>query len=46
MAQQLGLGMEEQGARGLSAVYATFERSEPYSGALFEGFTSLRVLTY
>ena len=30
----------------LSTVYAHYERSEPFSFDLFEGFGSLRVLTY
>jgi hypothetical protein len=30
----------------LSVVYAHFLRSEPFSFALFDGFTSIRVLTY
>jgi GTPase SAR1 family protein len=31
---------------GLKVAYAVFQRSEPFSMSLFEGFTSLRVLTY
>jgi hypothetical protein len=31
---------------GLTVAFAKLERSEPYTAALFEGFVSLRVLTY
>jgi hypothetical protein len=31
---------------GLQAVFARFQRSEPFSHALFDGFERLRVLTY
>jgi hypothetical protein len=36
----------EFGENSLSIVYAQYLRSEPFSPAIFEGFTSLRVLTY
>lgn len=34
------------GADKLNVVHARFEKSEPFSFALFDGFASLRVLTY
>jgi hypothetical protein len=34
------------GASKLNVVYARFERDEPFSFDLFDGFSSLRVLTY
>ncbi|MBI4333317.1 MAG: phospholipase D family protein [Chloroflexi bacterium] len=44
--RQMPLGGEETGFQGLNVVYARFERSEPFTFQVFQGFDSLRVLTY
>ena len=45
---QNALGFEELAPEisKLNVVYARYERSEPFSMGLFDGFSSLRVLTY
>jgi hypothetical protein len=40
---QMPLGF---GPEGLTVVYAHYDRSEPFSFQVFDGFESLRVLTY
>jgi hypothetical protein len=41
-----GGGPADTAAFGLHAVFARFQRSEPFSHSLFDGFERLRVLTY
>lgn len=46
--EQMSLQMSgtDLGLYGLNVVYANFNRSEPFSMEVFQGFQSLRVLTY